>query len=226
MPTYETIADVLDHLGGIDPRRIRLSPPPGKATEKDLLRFLSRKERLCELVDGILVEKMTGLMKSAIAADVGAHLGKFVDDNDLGMVAGAAGPLRLMTNLVRLPDVSSISWDQWPLHEYPTEPIPSLYPDLAVEVLSEGNTAEEKERKLKDYFLAGTRLIWFVDPESRTVQVYTSPEDSITLTERDTLDGGDVLPGFQLPLKELFARVPRKKRGGNGTRSTPKRPRR
>ncbi len=104
-------------------------------------------------------------------------------------------------------------------HEYPSEPIPSLYPDLAVEVLNEGNTEQEMERKLKEYFLAGTRLVWFVDPESRTVRVYTSPEEPVTLKEGDTLSGADVLPGFALPLKELFARLPRPKprRAANGS---------
>jgi hypothetical protein len=64
------------------------------------------------------------------------------------------------------------------------------------------------------------RLVWLVDPESRTVRVYTSPEEPIRWTERDALDDGEVLPGFALSLKDLFARVPRPKprRGGNGTR--------
>jgi Uma2 family endonuclease len=221
MPIYETFADVLERLGGIDPRRVRLSPHPGKATEKDLLRLLDHSNRLYELVDGTLVEKIMGMTESMFAGDILTALNVFVKPRDLGAVAGADGTLRLLTKLVRIPDVAFFSWLQLPNHEYPTEPIPSLYPDLAVEVLSESNTAEEMERKLKEYFLAGTRLVWFVDPESRTVQVYTSPEDSVTLTEREALDGGDVLPGFTLSLKELFAQVPHKKRGG-----TRKRPRR
>lgn len=226
---YETLADVLEQLGGIDPRRVRASPPPGRATEKDLLALLDRQNRLYELVDGVLVEKVMGLKESALAIELGSWLAPFVRQHDLGFVAGADGALRLMPQLVRIPDVSFISWTQLPNHEYPAEPIPTLYPDLAVEVLSEGNTEEEMERKLKDYFLAGTRLVWLVDPDARTVQVFTSPEDSVTLTERDTLDGGDVLPGFTLPLKDLFARVPRTKprRAGNGKRPAPrKRPRR
>ena len=225
MPSYETLADVIEHLGGIDPRRVRASPQPGKATEKDLLRLLDCGGRLYELVDGVLVEKVMGLQESAVGVDLSTSLNLFVRQHDLGMVAGADGTLRLMPKLVRIPDVSFISWAQLPRHEYPSEPIPDLYPDLAVEVLSEGNTEGEMERKLKDYFLSGTRLVWFVDPEARTVQVYTSPDDWVTLTERDTLDGGDVLPGFALPLKELFARVPRPKprRRGNGSKRSPRR---
>ncbi len=229
MPRYETFADVLEQLGGIDPRRVRVSPAPGKATEKDLLRLLDHGNRLYELVDGTLVEKVMGFMESAVGTELSSWLAPFVRQHDLGIVAGADGTLRLMSKLVRIPDVSFISWAQLPSHEYPSEPIPTLYPDLAVEVLSEGNTEKEMERKLKEYFLAGTRLVWLVDPETRTVRVYTSPEEPLTLTERDTLDGGDVVPGFALPLKDLFARVPRAKprRGGNGNRPAPrKRPRR
>jgi Uma2 family endonuclease len=213
---YETFADVLEHLGGIDPRRVRVSPPPGKATEKDVLRLLDQENRLFELVDGILVEKVTGFLESAVAMGLGARIGNYLDTNDLGFVAGADGTLRLMPKLVRIPDVSFISWEQLPSHEYPSEPIPTLYPDLAVEVLSEGNTEEEMQRKLRDYFLAGTRLVWFVDPEARVVDVYTSPDEPLTLKEGDILDGGDVLPGFALPLKDLFARVPRPKRRRRG----------
>jgi Uma2 family endonuclease len=222
---YETLADVLEQLGGIDPRRVRAWPPPGRATEKDVLRLLDRENRLYELVDGYLVEKVMGFMESAVAMALGRWLTPFVEQHDLGIVAGADGTLRLMPKLVRIPDVSFISWAQLPNHEYPSDPIPSLYPDLAVEVLSEGNTDEEMERKLKEYFLAGTRLVWLVDPATRTVRVYSSPDDPVTLTERDTLDGGDVLPGFALPLKDLFARVPRAKprRARNGKRPAPRR---
>jgi len=228
MRTYETLADILEQLGGIDPRRVRASPPPGKATEKDLLRLLDRGNRLYELVYGVLVEKVMGLLESAVAMRLGRRLGNFVEENDLGFLGGEAGTLRLMPKLVRIPDVSFISWAQLPNHEYPSEPIPDLYPDLAVEVLSKGNTEAEMQHKLKEYFLAGTRLVWFVDPEARTVQVYTSPEGPVTLTEPDTLDGGDVLPGFALPLRDLFARVPRTKpqRGPNGTSPAPRKRRR
>lgn len=216
---FETVGEMLEQLGGIDPRRVRLKPPPGRATEKDLLTLLDHGNRLYELVDGILVEKVMGLKESALAMLLGRRVGDFVEEWDLGFVTGADGTLRLMPRLVRIPEVSFISWDQLPSREYPSRPIPDLYPDLAVEVLSEGNTEEEMERKLKEYFLAGTRLVWLVDPESRTVRVYTAPDEFTRLTEVDTLTGGDVLPGFTLPLRQLFARLPRptpKRKGRNG----------
>jgi Uma2 family endonuclease len=84
-----------------------------------------------------------------------------------------------------------------------------LYPDLAVEVLSKSNTEKEMKRKLREYFEAGTRLVWLVDPKARTVRVYTSPRKFKLLTEDQTLDGGEVLPGFELSLRKLFARAGR-----------------
>jgi Uma2 family endonuclease len=202
------MAEMLEQLGGIDPHRVRSWPPPGRATEKDVIAILDRENRLYELVDGVLVEKIMGFMESALAVILGGKLGSFAEEHDLGLVAGTDGTLRLMPRLVRIPDVSFISWQQLPDRVYPSEPVPELYPDLAVEVLSEGNTPGEMARKLKEYFLAGTRLVWLVDPGTRTVRVHTAPDQFTTLTESDTLDGGDVLPGFTLPLRLLFARVP------------------
>jgi len=206
---YETVGELLEKLGRIDPRRVRLSPPPGEATEKDVLALLDHENRLYELVDGVLVEKIMGLKESALAMLLGRRMGNFVEQFDLGIVAGADGTLRLMPRLVRIPDVSFISWQQLPNREYPTQPIPDLYPDLAAEVLSAGNTVQEIERKLKEYFLAGTRLVWIIDPDARIIHVYTSPDDWTILEETDTLTGGEVLPGFKLPLRQLFARLPR-----------------
>ena len=87
----------------------------------------------------------------------------------------------------------------------PTEPIPDLAPDLAVEVLSVGNTLGEMARKRQDYFAAGLHLVWQVDPRTRTVEVFTAPDQSTILHETHILDGGTVLPGLTLPLPELFA---------------------
>jgi Uma2 family endonuclease len=110
---------------------------------------------------------------------------------------------------VRVPDLCVIRWERFPNRRLPREPIPAVAPDLAIEVLSKGNTPGEMRRKLRDYFQAGVRLVWYLDPKARTMEVYTSPEQCTVVGENDVLDGGDVLPGFQLPLKELFARAER-----------------
>lgn len=204
----DTVGDLLDRLGDVSPRRIRLRPPVGTATEDDLLRVLRKGDRLYELVEGALVEKVMGYGEGGLAADLVRLLGRFLDDNDLGDLVGPDTGMRLLPGLVRIPDVSFISWDKLPGRQRPTEAIPDLVPDLAVEVLSESNTAAEMERKRQDYFAAGVRLVWIIDPRERTLGVYTAPGVCTTLHEADTLDGGDVLPGLQLPVQRIFARTP------------------
>jgi Uma2 family endonuclease len=217
-PADWTIADLLAHFGGISPRRIRLQPPPGGAVERDVTAIHDREDRLYELVDGVLVEKMVGFLEGYIAAEISRYLGNFVDAQDLGIVAGADSTLRLMPGLVRIPDVSFISWDRLPDRRVPAEPIPDLAPDLAVEVLSYGNTPEGMERKLRDYFFAGVQLVWLIDPVQRSAEVYTAPDHHDTIGADGALDGGAVLPGLNLPLSRIFARL-----GPSGTQRRPRR---
>jgi Uma2 family endonuclease len=203
----ETVADLLAHLGDIPPARIRLHPPPGTATEQDVLDIQARTDRLCELVDGVLVEKAMGFRESFLAIALSAILWSFVRPRRLGVVTGEAGMVRLASGLVRIPDVAFVSWERLPGRRIPREPIPHLAPDLAVEVLSPGNTPAEMARKRQEYFAAGVRLVWIVDPVARTVAVYTAPEQGSVWQEGQTLAGEPVLPGFTLPLRELFAEL-------------------
>ncbi len=205
--TIETLADLQARLGGIPLSRIRFRPPPGTATEKDVLDVYGREKRVCELIDGTLVEKAMGFSESCLAGAILHHVRAYVRPRNLGLVAGADGMMRLTTGLVRIPDVSFVAWEQIPERRMPETPIPHLAPTLAIEVLSEGNTEPEMERKRKEYFAAGTGLAWVVNPVTRMVRVYTSVEDYTVLEEGDTLDGGVALPGFTLPLKEVFAEL-------------------
>jgi Uma2 family endonuclease len=164
---------------------------------------------VCELVDGTLVEKPMGLKESIIALALASVLRDFVISRKLGLVSGEAGMMRLFAGLVRIPDVAFISWARVPGGKVPSEPVPFLAPDLAVEVLSPSNTRREMERKRREYFGAGVRMMWMIDIETRMVDVYTAAEKSTTLPESATLDGGDVLPGFELRLRELFAELDR-----------------
>ena len=100
-----------------------------------------------------------------------------------------------------------------------------MVPDLAVEVLSVGNTPAEMKRKRKEYFFSGVRLVWLVDPAARTIEVFTSPDQHLTLREEQALDGGDVLPGFSVPVREIFARttvLPSRRRAKKGSRKSRK----
>jgi Uma2 family endonuclease len=196
------LRDLLRQLGDIPPERVRFRPAPGTATVADV-----EKNKLCELIDGTLVEKAMGAREGFLALALGAILRAFVKDRKLGLVFGADSTLEIDVGLVRLPDVAYVSWDRLPGRRVPTESVPDLVPDLAVEVLSKGNTEAEMARKRREYFKAGVRLVWMVDPKTRTVGVYTSLKKFTTLTESDTLGGGTVLPGFKLPLSELFAEL-------------------
>ena len=206
-PTAETLADLLERLGSLPPERIRMHPPPGTATERDVLANHGGTKRLCELVDGVLVEKAMGFYESHLAAVLIRLLGNFVERHDLGIVLAPDGTLRLTPGLVRIPDVSFISWDHFPNRRLPSEPIPDLAPDLAVDILSSSNTEQEMRRKLREYFAAAVILVWYADPRTRTVRCYTSPEDVTTLTESDTLDAAPVLPGFMLPVRDWFGQA-------------------
>jgi Uma2 family endonuclease len=199
----ETMADLLDRLG-VPPDRIRMNPPPGTATEADVLASLTGEKRLCELVDGVLVEKAMGFYESVLAGILIGFLRAFLEQHDLGIVSAPDGTVRLMPGRVRIPDVAFFAWRHFPNRRLPRRPIPDLAPDLAVEVISEGNTAKEMENKLQEYFTAGVRLVWYLYPETRTVQVYTSPTEVRTLGEDETLDGGTVLPGFRLSIRQWF----------------------
>jgi Uma2 family endonuclease len=209
-PEVKTMRDLLDRLGNVPPERIRIHPAPGTATEADVLICPNGDKRLCELVDGVLVEKAMGLYESVVAAVLIHLLQSFLDTDNLGIVSGESGTMRLAPGLVRIPDVAFISWDRFPNRELPDEAIPDLVPDLAIEVLSKGNTEDEMDRKLQEYFGAGVQLVWYIEPRTRTARVYTGPTEVTSLLEDDVLDGGTVLPGFQLTLRELLDRAGRR----------------
>ncbi len=204
-PLDGTIADLLKRLGGIPPKRVRLVPTPGTATEKDVIRAEARTGRICELIDGVLVEKTMGAYESAVAAAIIFFLKTYLQRRRLGVVLGEAGLLRILPRQVRIPDVAFLSWRGLGGRRLPREPILGAAPDLAVEVLSKGNTKAEMARKLRDYFAAGVRLVWFIDPRTRTARSYTAPDQCQSIGEEGSLSGGEVLPQFELTLRELFA---------------------
>jgi Uma2 family endonuclease len=213
LETPETVADLLEKIGEVPLDRLPLRPPIGTATERDVIAALERADkRLYELVDGVLVEKPMGTKEGLLASFIAYLLWAFLEENDLGIVLGADGPIRLRLRLVRIPDVCFIPWERLPGDELPEEVIAGVVPTLAVEVLSEGNTKSEMGRKLKDYFEARVKLVWLIDPKKQTAAAHTSPTKSRAVEKDGVLDGGKVLPGFTLSLKDLFARARRRKR--------------
>jgi Uma2 family endonuclease len=209
----ETFADLLRRIGGVPLNRILTNPAPGAATEEDLIAALEEPhKRLCELVDGVLVEKPMGARESLLASYIAHLLWDRLEEDDVGVVMGADGPVRLMRGLVRMPDISYISRDKLPDGELPDEPIADYAPDLAIDVLSKSNTKTEMKRKLRDFFQHGVRLAWLIVPRKQTAEAYSSPEDFQTIGKNQSLDAGDVLPGFRLSLRKLFAAPKRPKR--------------
>jgi Uma2 family endonuclease len=209
----ETMAELLQRIGEVPLERLPLRPPMGTATERDVIAALEQADkRLYELVDGYLVEKAMGTKEGLLAHLIGFLIQLYLEENDLGIVLGADGPVRLRLRLVRIPDVCFIPWERLPGGELPDEVIAGVAPTLAVEVLSEGNTKSEMERKLKDYFEAGVKLVWLIDPKTQTATAYTSPTKARLVAKDEALVGGKVLPGFTLSLKDVFARMRRKKR--------------
>ena len=211
LPTDWTAADLQRHLGGIPLERIRLYPPPGMATLKDVLEADAKHDRICELIDGVLVEKTVGYLESILAAALIHFVKSYLDTHDLGIVAAPDGMQRILPDQVRVPDVSFVGWERLPGGRVPDDPVPEMAPDLAAEILSKGNTEAEMQRKLRDYFTAGVRLVWYIDPRTRTATVYTAPDQSTQIGAEGTLSGGEVLPGFELPLADLFAEADRQK---------------
>src|SRR5438477_464174 len=104
-PAVQTLADLLDRLGGISADRVMAHPPPGTATEADVLTLLEApRKRICELIDGVLVEKAMGYRESILGGMILEKVNGFVRPRNLGLVSGADGTLRMWTGRVRIPD--------------------------------------------------------------------------------------------------------------------------
>jgi Uma2 family endonuclease len=206
-PAIETLADLLHRLGDIPLERIRFRPYPGTATEQDVIEAEARTDRLCELVDGVLVEKPMGYYESRLAIVLSFFLESYLDSNGLGIVLSESGMTRMEPGLVRMPDVAFYAWEHFPDRLLPPGSFLELAPDLAVEILSPSNTEREMDRKRAEYFAGGSRLVWQVYPLSRRVRVYKSVDEFVELTDEDTLDGGTVLPGFTLSIRRWFERA-------------------
>lgn len=139
-----------------------------------------------------------------IALNVSSILWIFVKQNQLGKVYAAETGFVLARNpdTVRAPDAAFVQTER--LVDQPPTGFFEGAPDLAVEVISPSETVDEVESKVIDYLEAGTQLVWLIYPRTQTVTVYRSLTKIDIFTIEDTLDGGDLLPGFSVSLKEIF----------------------
>lgn len=174
-------------------------------TAEDLLHMPQESIR-SDLMRGELI-RMTpaGARHGQIAGNFLIKLGAYVADNRMGRVFAAETGFILSRDpdTVRGPDVAFVSRERIPPEGVP-EGFWPMSPDLAIEVVSPGDTAADVEAKVYDYLDAGTSLVWVANPKTQRVTEYRSLSDIRVLTINDTLDGADVIPGFSLPLKELF----------------------
>jgi len=197
-----TATDLVERFGSIPITRICVDPPPGTATEQDVVAIHDATSRLFELVDGTLLEKTMGTFESYLAIQIAMLMGTFVKEHKLGIILGEAGMMRFSPGLIRIPDVSFISKKRLPNGLDPNEAVATIVPNLAVEVISQGNTDREMERKLEEYFQFGVELVWYVYPQDKSVVFYTSATESNVETK--VVNGGNVLPNFKLSIEELF----------------------
>ncbi|MBV9211037.1 MAG: Uma2 family endonuclease [Acidobacteria bacterium] len=160
-----------------------------------------------ELVRGELQPMApTGDEHGGVTMELAASLHQYVKLNNLGRVYAAETGFQLDSNpdTVRAPDIAFVSQERIQSTGR-IQGYRSGAPDLAVEVLSPGNTKREITEKVKEYFAAGARLVWIVNPKLKTVTVYRSLTDIDVLTEKDMLDGGEVVQGFQISVADIFA---------------------
>jgi Uma2 family endonuclease len=201
-PHVGTLADLLHELGDIDPGRVLLQPPPGTATEEDLLRLPPDLQQVTELVDGTLVVKAMGAPESWLQNLFVAFLAQHRELFRKLVILGPDGHTRYFGNNVRMPDIAVFLRSQLPDGKLPRQPICPVPPQLAIEVLSRGNTRGEMDKKRRLFFESGVKYVWEIDPRRRTAVVFTSPDDFTELGEEGRLECPEVLPGFALTLRE------------------------
>lgn len=163
-------------------------------------------DKIYELVNGVIIAMSPSSKRNSwIAATFVRLLGNYAAENDLGFVLGADGGYTLSPATVRVPDASFISKVRQPDLDDNQD---ILAPDLAVEVISPSETPVSIHDKTALYLKAGASIVWNIYPDEKVIEVWQQGEDaSLTLrqyTVEDTMDGGTVLPGFQLKVRAVF----------------------
>ena len=159
-----------------------------------------------ELVAGELRQMSpTGAMHGIVTVRLTLAIGNHVQANNLGFVFGAETGFKLATNpdTVRAPDVAFVSRERLPQDADINKFLP-VAPDLAVEVVSPTDTVYEVEEKIAEWLAAGARAVWVANPKRRTVTIHRAEQAPQILSESDSIEGGEALPGFSYSLAGLF----------------------
>ena len=173
----------------------------------DIIDSPGYEDRSLELVEGEIIEMpKAGGLHGQITMLLSVKIGNHVIENGLGIVTAAETGFILERNpdgrdTVRALDIAFLSRANAPA--VLPDHLVDVAPDLAVEVISPSNKVADMHRKIRQLLAAGTALVWIVHPETRTVEVHTR-SGATTLEEDDTLSGGDVLPGFEIPVRDIF----------------------
>ena len=173
-------------------------------TEDEFDRFVmlpENRDRNFEYIAGEIVEVVSNSKSSYEALKIMGRVSVHVDDNHLGRYTGADGGY-IVSGEKYIPDGAFTSYARQPVA--PDVLYNPVAPDLAIEVLSPGNSEIEMTRKIGNYLAAGT-VVWVADPEQKTIDVYTPGLPRKTLRMGDFLEGGDVLPGFGLAVANIFS---------------------
>lgn len=181
------------------------APPGGSMTAAELF-TLPDDGRGYELSRGMLVcMAPSAYMPSSVSGRLLVRVGVFVDEHHLGEYGSAEGGFLLRSNpdTVRAPDAWFVRADRVPGGDAADQYFLGA-PDLAIEVLSPSDRFDTVMLKVRDYLDAGTPLTWVFDPKSRLTAVFRPGQAVRFLDEDDVLDGEDVLPGFTLPLRDLY----------------------
>jgi Uma2 family endonuclease len=160
-----------------------------------------------EVIGGRVVEKPMGCYPVAVASLLQIHLGSFLDETGLGRSV-VEMLFRFDGKTQYCPDVAFVSAEKWPVHLRAPKKQPwNIIPDVPIEVISETDRAEDVLSKTHHYFDAGARAVWLIYPSLELIHIYTTFTRIQVLTKDDVLDGGDVIPGYRLPLATLFKGV-------------------
>ena len=160
-----------------------------------------------EIVDGVKVEMPPMSADSqGFTSRLARLVGNYGIEQNLGeCYVEMLFKLPLPADRNRKPDVAFVPYTRWAKHRaLPSTNEWDVLPDLLVEVVSPFDLVDTMETKVEEYLQSGTRLVWVVYPRHGRIYVYDSAGKILRLSHGDTLDGGPVLPGFQLPLAELF----------------------
>lgn len=172
-------------------------------TIEDLEAFqIQHPDHNLELVKGkIIVMSPSGYESDEVAAEVVAQIRNWVRPRQLGRVTASSAGFRLPNRDVRSPDASFVSAER--LRRSPRS-FADLAPDLMVEVKSPTDSVEDLESKIAEFLTLGTQVGLLVNPDRQTVTVYRLDQEAVTLTNNDVLTVPNVLPGWSVPVSELW----------------------